>query len=128
MVSSIDHSYPQPTVQAAVNVHTTDRPDHLLLLQNTPLPALRNITYIHREAFLPRGMAAASGVLQRSAAASMLQRSARPTPAEVAAVVRALAALHGKPNRLNHAAGLQPGCELREPHTVLDSLVGSIKN
>ena len=50
-------------------------------------------------------------------------QSARPTPQECRAVVDALAQLHGRPNRHQHSAGLQPGCELKEPHTVLDSLV-----
>jgi hypothetical protein len=48
----------------------------------------------------------------------------RPKPQEVKAVIESLAARHGKPNRHQHSAGLQVGCELKEPHTVLDSLVG----
>lgn len=38
-------------------------------------------------------------------------------------MIEALATLHGRPNRQQHSAGLQPGCELKEPHSVLDSLV-----
>lgn len=38
-------------------------------------------------------------------------------------MIEALATLHGRPNRHQHSAGLQPGCELKEPHSVLDSLV-----
>lgn len=57
------------------------------------------------------------------AALKRLPPSGRPTPQECKAVIEALAALHGRPNRHLHSAGLQPGCELKEPHTVLDSLV-----
>jgi hypothetical protein len=51
--------------------------------------------------------------------------SGHPTPQECRAVIDALSALHGRPNRHQHSAGLQVGCELKEPHTVLDSLVRS---
>jgi hypothetical protein len=57
------------------------------------------------------------------AAMKRLPASGRPTPQECRAVIEALAQLHGRPNRHQHSAGLQPGCELKEPHTVLDSLV-----
>jgi hypothetical protein len=57
------------------------------------------------------------------AAMKRLPVSGRPTPQECKAVIEALAQLHGRPNRHQHSAGLQPGCELKEPHTVLDSLV-----
>jgi hypothetical protein len=70
---------------------------------------------------------AAASSLQRHISGGGGKRGAaqllRPAPPEVRAVVDALAALHGRPNRHDHAAGLQPGCELKEPHTVLDSLV-----
>eukprot|EP00878_Enallax_costatus_P012709 GHUV01013273.1.p1 GENE.GHUV01013273.1~~GHUV01013273.1.p1 ORF type:complete len:208 (+),score=40.10 GHUV01013273.1:470-1093(+) len=60
--------------------------------------------------------------LRRTKAVSVVHKG--PTTADCVAVCDALAAVHGRPSDRRHIARV--GCELQEPHTVLDSLVRTI--
>jgi hypothetical protein len=69
-------------------------------------------------------MGSRRGVAVSSTKNSSSSSSSRPLPHECVAVCDALALLHGRPSLKRDQP--RTGCEIQEPHTVLDSLVSTL--
>jgi hypothetical protein len=68
-------------------------------------------------------MGSAKGAAAGSTKNSSNSSSSRPLPHECAAVCDALAGLHGRPSLKRDQP--RTGCEIQEPHSVLDSLAST---